>query len=116
MMLSIQQTEQDQRNTGSNSNEPATETATKVINFFKEKKIAECSMNDSDIVHRVTNRENKNREIIVKFLSSFTKDQIIRNRKLMKNSNVYLNENLTKLNLQVLMCVKQKMMGEVKDA
>ncbi|KAH3880540.1 hypothetical protein DPMN_004456 [Dreissena polymorpha] len=97
-------------------NEPATETATKVINFFKEKKIAEISMNDFDIVHRIPNRESKNRDIIFKFVSRFTKDKIIRNRKLLKNSNVYVNEDLTKINLQVLMCVKKKMMDEVKDA
>ncbi|KAH3895604.1 hypothetical protein DPMN_019769 [Dreissena polymorpha] len=40
-------------------NEPATETATKVIKIFKEKKIAEISMNDFDIVYRIPKKRKQ---------------------------------------------------------
>lgn len=62
----------------------AKETATKVIKLIKEKKIYELTMDQTDIAHRLPNKKNTNRDIIVKFVSRNVKDCIMRNRKLLK--------------------------------
>ncbi|KAH3741209.1 hypothetical protein DPMN_047929 [Dreissena polymorpha] len=73
-------------------------------------------MADIDIAHRLPNKNNQNRDIIVRLRSRQTKSGILSNRKKLKGSNIYINDDLTKLNLHVLMCVKKKMTDEISDA
>ena len=53
------------------------------------------------------------RPIIAKFQSRMKRDVVLRNRKLFKGSNIYINEDLTRLNQLVLSCVRKKMLDEV---
>jgi len=99
-----------------NKKETARETAEKVISFLKEKNIADLKLSDIDYTHRLPNKTMTNREVIVRFVSRFTRDQVIGNRKLLARSGTFINEDLTKTNLQVLMCVKKKLPGTVKEA
>lgn len=96
------------------------ETTTKIVtDFLKSKMGISVSSTDIDIAHRLPGREkdtHKDRDIIVKFQSRITKEKILRNRKQLKGTGVYVNEDLTKLNQLVLMCVKRKMSDEVAQA
>lgn len=98
-----------------NSGETAKETAVKVIQLIKEKKIYELTMDQIDIAHRLPNKKNTNHDITVKFVSRNVKDCIMRNRKLLKGSGIFIND-LTRTNFHVLMCVKRKMKDGVKEA
>ena len=69
---------------------------------------------DFDIAHRLgQKRLGSCRPIIVKFQSRMKRDVILRNRKLFKGSDIYINEDLTRLNQLVLSCVRKKMPDEV---
>ena len=69
---------------------------------------------DFDIAHRLgQKRPGSCRPIIVKFQSRMKRDVILRNRKLFKGSDIYINEDLTRLNQLVLSCVRKKMPDEV---
>ncbi|KAH3694930.1 hypothetical protein DPMN_082375 [Dreissena polymorpha] len=73
-------------------------------------------MADINIAHRLPNKDNKNRDIIVSLISRQTKLDIIANRKQLKGTDIFINEDMTKLNLHVLMCVKKKMPDEINSA
>ena len=69
---------------------------------------------DFDIAHRLgPKRRDSCRPIIVKFQSRMNRDTVLRNRKLFKGSDIYINEDLTRLNQLVLACVRKKMPDEV---
>ena len=73
--------------------------------------LAKC---DFDIAHRLGQRgPGSCRPVIVKFQSRMKRDIVLRNRKLFKGSNIYMNEDLTRLNQLVLSCVRKKMPDEV---
>ena len=72
---------------------------------------------DIDIAHRLGQKQdNKPRAVIMRFVSRMTRNNIVRNRKTLKGSNIYINEDLTKLNHKVLKCVRTKMTDEVESA
>lgn len=98
-----------------NPAESAVETRTKVIQFMREKKLCNLTTADIDIAHRLPNHAGRARDIIVKFVSRYTRDEILRNRKLLKGSRIFINEDLTRLNSSVFMCVKKKMPDEVSQ-
>ena len=101
--------------TDDNKRETARETAEKVIKFLKEKNVANVELSDIDYSHRLPSKSMTKRDIIVRFVSRFTRDQVISNRKNLAKTGTFINEDLTKTNLHVLMCVKKKMPGTVKD-
>lgn len=72
---------------------------------------------DIDIAHRLGKKKNgKHRQIIVKFQSRMKRDTILRNKKLFKGTDIFINEDLTKINQHVLACVRKKMADEVAMA
>ncbi len=99
-----------------NLKETSRESAEKVIKTLRENNICNISMADIDIAHRLPNKNNQNRDIIVRLRSRQTKSDILSNRKKLKGKDIFINDDLTKLNLHVLMCVKKKMTDEISDA
>ncbi|KAH3823798.1 hypothetical protein DPMN_125620 [Dreissena polymorpha] len=87
----------------------------KVIRMLKDNDICNINMADIDIAHRLPNKNDPNREIIVRIVSRQTKGLILANRKKLRGTNIFINEDMTRLNLHVLMCVKKKMADEVSD-
>ena len=80
---------------------------------------------DIDIAHRLGIKKKGNpkpgetvrpRRIITKFNSWYRRDEILRNRKLFKGTDIFVNEDLTKINQLVLSCVRKKMKDEVGKA
>ncbi|WAR06704.1 SVEP1-like protein [Mya arenaria] len=96
-----------------NGNETAKITITKVIVFLKDIWMINIGHIDVDIAHRLPNKTNTNRNIIVKFPLRMLIEKILKSRKLLKNSSCFINKDLTRENQRVLMCVKRKMNDEV---
>ncbi|XP_053383866.1 uncharacterized protein LOC128550034 [Mercenaria mercenaria] len=68
---------------------------------------------DIDISHRLgKSGGNKPRQIICRFTSRLVKDNLMRQKKLLPKP-IYVSEDLTRTNYQVLMCIKHKMPDEV---
>ncbi|KAH3863531.1 hypothetical protein DPMN_026520 [Dreissena polymorpha] len=99
-----------------NPRETSRESAEKVITTLRENSICNISMADIDIAHQLPNKYNQNRDIIVRLRSRQTKSDILSYRTKLKVSNIYINDDLTKLNLHLLMCVKKKITDEINDA
>ncbi|KAH3787546.1 hypothetical protein DPMN_165672 [Dreissena polymorpha] len=58
---------------------------------------------DIDVAHRLGKfAKNKSRPVIVKFLRRQTKIEIMKKAKMLKGSRLFINEDLTKLNAEVL--------------
>ncbi|KAH3805361.1 hypothetical protein DPMN_086643 [Dreissena polymorpha] len=99
-----------------NLRETAKQSAELVISVLRAHNVCQITMADINIAHRLPNKDNKNRDIIVSLISRQTKFDIIANRKQLKGTDIFINEDMTKLNLHVLMCVKKKMPDEINSA
>lgn len=97
------------------ADETADITTRKIVNKLNGRiQDLNLEISDIDIAHRLgQKRRGSCRPIIVKFLSRLKRDRVIRNRKLFKGTNIYINEDLTRLNQLVLACVRKKMPDEV---
>ena len=72
---------------------------------------------DIDVAHRLGKiRPGERRNIIVKFVSRLTRDKVMRSRRVFKGSNIFLNEDMTKINNKVLACLRKKMPSAVEQA
>ena len=79
---------------------------------------------DIDIAHRLGPKRKRRwgqetappRRVIIKFNSRIKRDSILRNRKLFKGTDMFVNEDLTQINQNVLACVRKKMPDEVKQS
>lgn len=75
------------------------------------------SPNDIDIAHRLGKyKHDKNRNIIVRFVSRAMKIRVFKHRKELKNVDIYVNEDLTKLNQDVLTSVRVKQKDVIEQA
>ena len=73
--------------------------------------------NDIDIAHRLGKyKHGINRNIIVRFVSRATKIRVFKHRKELKAVDVYVNEDLTKLNQDVLTSVRVKRKDIIEQA
>jgi len=84
--------------------------------MLKSNNVIDISLYDIEYAYRLPNRKRARRDSIVRFVSGYTKEEIIRTRRNLKGSGVFINDDLTPLNLEVLMSVKKKMPDEVRDA
>jgi len=92
-------------------------TTTLVINTIKEKTGFELNVNDIDVAHRLGKyRQGKQRPVIVKFVRRQTKIQAFSHAKQLRQSAIYINEDLTKTNQEVLSSVRLKDRDSVKKA
>ena len=75
------------------------------------------TMADIDIAHRLGKyKKDKNRNIIVRFVSRATKIRVFQHRKELKSKDIYVNEDLTKLNQDVLTSVRVKKKDIIEQA
>lgn len=98
-----------------NAFENAEETTNVVIRTLNEKLNMNLGKADIDVAHRMKAVRNGSQEAIVKLQSRLVKESILRNRKALKGTGIFINEDLTQLNQQVFMSVKKKLPGEVSS-
>jgi len=99
--------------------ERSEETAAKLINAINlHIEDIHLRMEDIDIAHRLgTIKDGKPRQIIARFTSRYHVETIFRNKKKsFAGTGIFISEDLTKLNMQALMCVKKKLPDEVDGA
>lgn len=73
--------------------------------------------NDIDVAHRLGKFEQgKKRQIIVRLKRRMIKYKIMRQKKSLKGKNIYISEDLTKLNQEVFSSVRKKMKDVVSAA
>ena len=101
--------------TGSETAEAATE---KVIEKLNEKiPDLNLQLHHIDVAHRVGDKKKgRHRQIIVKLNSRMKRDEILKNRRLFKGTNIFICEDLTKANQLVLTCLRKKMPDEVDQS
>ena len=84
-------------------------TAELVRNTIKEKTGDDINEHEIDIAHRLGKfKQGKQRPIIVKFVRRQTKIKVFKQAKQLRQSSIYINEDLTKLNQEVLSSVRLK--------
>lgn len=76
----------------------------------------EITIADIDIAHRVGKKKSGKQQIIAKLKSRATKYHILNNKKSLKGTGIFINEDLTKVNQLALACVRKKCPDEVKGA
>ena len=92
-----------------NKFESARETTEGIVSIINEKMKLDLSCYDIDIAHRLGKFEEKKiRPVIVKFVSRHTKYNVMHNTKKLKGTTLSFNEDLTKLNQQVLSSMRLK--------
>ena len=85
------------------------ETAWQVVTFLNERMGLDLSVHQIDIAHRLGHfRRDRNRNIIVKLISRQVKYNIFARVDALRNTGVYINEDLTHLNQQVLSSMRLK--------
>ena len=102
-------------NNNKTTSETAEDTSKAIIKFLNEKiEGLNLCINDIDIAHRLGKRDtnSKPRAAIVKFVSRYKRDQVMKNRRCLKGSGIFVNDDLTKLNQAVLMSIKRKLNQE----
>ena len=81
---------------------------TKVVQFCNEKLKVDLSDKNINRVHHVGKpKENRSRMIIVHFKSHKDKVAVLRQRKELKSTRFYVNEDLTSRNQQLLYCARK---------
>ena len=91
--------------------------ANKVVTLVNEHLGIAIEPNDIDIAHRLGKfKPNCNRPVIVRFVRRQTKIDIMRKAKLFKGSSIFVNEDLTKLNAEVLASLRLKQPSSVEKS
>jgi len=91
-----------------NSKETPKETTKKIIDRIEQKMKIEIDSAEIDIAHRLKKRVRGNRDIIVRFTSRMLRDDVMRSKKMLKGTGVYLHDDLTTLNQAVYHSVRLK--------
>ncbi|KAH3751614.1 hypothetical protein DPMN_186182 [Dreissena polymorpha] len=83
--------------------------ADETISLLSKKLGLKLESKDVDVAHRLGKyAPNKNRPVIVKFVRQQTKIDIMQRAKLLKGTGVFINEDLTKINAEVLSSLRLK--------
>lgn len=91
------------------------EQTTSIVLRKLNKEVPELKLKieDIDICHRIGKRsKDADRQIIVKFTSRLVRNKVLRHKKSLPK-NIFVNEDLTRTNHLVLMCMKKKLPDEV---
>ncbi|KAG5886761.1 hypothetical protein JTB14_016548 [Gonioctena quinquepunctata] len=80
------------------------------LQFFEHSLNISCTKQEIDSIFRINGRQDvaKPRPIIVKFITNIKKNEIIGARKLLKNKNISVFEDLSKKKFQLLKMAKEK--------
>jgi exosome complex exonuclease DIS3/RRP44 len=104
------------------STEPPEDIYEVVLGFFKDDNGLNCNVdiNDIDRAHRVGQKKQQNRPVLVKFASYQTKQLILKSRRNLRENNdyenVYINEDLTKLRSELLYKTRRlKNQGKISE-
>ena len=102
-----------------NNTEDAETTADVVVQTLNNKiENLNLAKQQIDISHRMgkqTNANGKHRQIIVKFVSRMTREKIMSRKKQLKGTNIFIGEDLTRLNNRVLTSIhKNKNKNDIK--
>ena len=90
-------------------NESAHETTDGVLRLLNENLEMNVGYQDIDIAHRLGKyKPNIKRSVIVKFIHRHVKASVMSNAKKLKNTNIFINEDLTYLNQTVLASLRLK--------
>ncbi|CAG9822095.1 unnamed protein product [Phaedon cochleariae] len=82
----------------------------KMMNFFKEKLEHEISSSEIEQCYRIGKVQNgKPRPILVQFLSIKTKNHIFNKKKMLRNSNYFMKEDLTKSAVEMWKSASEKL-------
>ncbi|KAK9710818.1 hypothetical protein QE152_g25803 [Popillia japonica] len=84
------------------------DTDASVIKFYKEKMNIEVSKEMIDCSHRLGKEENHTKPLLVKFVSKNIKQEIYKNKRKLKGSELVIKEDLTKKNIQLMKRVRDK--------
>lgn len=89
--------------------ETAEDTLKSVVTLMEDKLNLTVDEEDIDIAHRLGKYNgSKSRQVIVRFVHRYTKQKVLRNAKLLKGSRMYIMEDLTRLNQEVLASLRLK--------
>ena len=100
-----------------NRHESSQATTDGVIGIFNDTMGLELSSWDIDVAHRLGKFDDqKVRSVIVKFVSRQTKYLVMKNAKRLKGTKLSLNEDLTRMNQQVLASMRLKGKGNDSKA
>ena len=89
--------------------ETSQDTAWQVVNFINDKMDINISVHQIDIAHRLgPYSRDTNRNIIVRLISRQVKFNVLTHCKELKNTGVYINEDLTHTNQKVLSSMRLK--------
>ena len=101
-----------------NQDETPMMTSKLVVNKLNENiEGLNLKVSDIDIAHRVGKEKRPGKkQIIVKFVSRMTKDKLMYQKHQLKNTGIYVNEDLTATNAYVLACIRKKLPDEVDKA
>ncbi|CAG9824474.1 unnamed protein product [Phaedon cochleariae] len=81
----------------------------KIINFFQDKLELAVSPSDLDQCYRIGKaQDGKPRPILVQFLSIKTRDLIFKKKKMLKNTNYFMKEDLTASAVETLKLASEK--------
>ncbi|KAI4465362.1 l1 transposable element-related [Holotrichia oblita] len=83
-------------------------TMDKVLTFCSEKLDLKMGSNDIDRCHRVGKPLNGHRALLIKFVSYNVKQAILKRRAALKNTRIFIVEDLTKMRYMVHKAVQQK--------
>jgi len=99
-------------------NETSAQTTDKVVEVIQRHfRDVTLEKEDIDIAHRLGEKKDGKRQIIVKLISRSKKNEIFRDKKRdLTDIGIFINEDLTKLNQHALLCVKKKLPDEVDSA
>lgn len=93
--------------------ETADQTTEKVLSALnKQLPGLGLTKEDIDMCHRIGRKGRKPRQIIIKFKSRLVKERVMRRKKQLPKP-VYVTDDLTKLNYNVLMCVRKKQPDDI---
>ena len=96
--------------------ETAEITTQKAIDSLNKIESLHLQTSDIDLAHRLGKRKpGSHRPIIMKFQSRLKRNVVLQNKKQFKGSQIFVHEDLTRLNQLVLTCVRKKMPDEVNN-
>ncbi|XP_052814252.1 uncharacterized protein LOC128241369 [Mya arenaria] len=91
------------------------ETTQKLVKKLTERNI-NVTFDDIDIAHRLRKTTDGKRDVIVRFKSRMKRDLVMRSKRSLRGTGIFIFDDLTKLNHDVFMSVRLKMKDEVDQA
>ncbi|KAH3882949.1 hypothetical protein DPMN_006896 [Dreissena polymorpha] len=95
--------------------ETAEETTKYMVETLNTKLGCRIDTSDIDIAHRLKKGPDGKKDIIVRFQSRLLRNSVLKQGRVLRQSGIFVREDLTPLNLEVFMSVKRKMSDEVSS-